>query len=550
MAAHLGRYELGPEIGRGNMAVVHRAFDGRLQRQLALKILHPEFARDKRYRREFLTEAHAAGRLSHPGIMTIHDVGESDGRPFMAMELLEGRTLQQKLEEEGPLPAAEVLVIGIQLAEALDYAHEKGVIHRDVKADNIVVTGRDGRVKLTDFGIARLRQARSTAEPTDESIVGTPNYMAPEQVRGEAVDGRADLYALGVLMYRLFSGRLPFARRSTRDTLQAILRERPARLKPRDPETPAALRSVIGVLMSRAPADRYRTGAELAADLREILRDLEADQRLAPRVPLSIRWPVALGIAVALTLLVGTVAVHYHQRSVMTGLMFDFGRSMSAIIANEAAEDMLLGDYVAVQAMVQDMQGNRQMAYLRLVDRDGTVVVSSETDERGRAAESLFQGETLAERDGGERVARYEAGASERFLFQAPVVYQDRRIGSLALGVETEALQSALGTGLVAMGALAVTTLMAVLLGAYVLSRRLRLPLRVLGNALDRLAAGERGHRIRLRRRDEFGELFARYNLMAESLEASENAGAAGRKQERAGEAGSGEGTRRLPRDR
>lgn len=522
MGQRLGRYELGPEIGRGNMAVVHRAFDTRLQRQLALKILHPEYARDVRRRREFLTEAHAAGRLSHPGIMTIHDVGESGGRPFMAMELLEGRTLQKKLEEDGPLPVREVLDIGIQLADALDYAHRQGVIHRDVKADNIVMTGQGSRVKLTDFGIARLRQSRPTGPETDPSIVGTPNYMAPEQIRGDRIDERADLYALGVLLYRLLSGRLPFARKRTRDTLKAILTERPAPLRPRDRDTPSTLIAVIWTLMARSPADRYGSGAELADDLREILRDLEAEASTAVRIPLSVRWPAILGLAVAVTLLVGTVAVHYHQRSVMTGLMFDFGDSMADMVASETAEDLLLGDEIALQAVVEDMQANEQMAYLRVMDRDDRVIASSVPSERDRAAAELFQGETLRETDAGQRIARYQDGEAERFLFQSPIRYREREIGSVALGVSTTSLESALGTGLIAMGLLAATTLMAVLLGAYVMARRLRLPVRVLVRAMDRLAAGHRGHRIRLQRRDEFGELFTRYNLMAESLEATE----------------------------
>lgn len=523
MGTKLGRYELGPEIGRGNMAVVHRAFDTRLQRQLALKILHPEYARDVRRRREFLTEAHAAGRLSHPGIMTIHDVGESGGRPFMAMELLEGRTLQKKLEEDGPLPVRGVLDIGIQLADALDYAHRQGVIHRDVKADNIVMTGQGNRVKLTDFGIARLRQSRSRGPETDPSIVGTPNYMAPEQVRGDPIDQRADLYALGVLLYRLLSGRLPFARKRTRDTLNAILTERPAPLRPRDRNTPPTLIMVIRTLMARSAVDRYGSGAEVADDLREILKDLEAEAPTGVRVPLSVRWPAILGLAVAVTLLVGTVAVHFHQRSVMTGLMFEFGDSMADMVATETAEDLLLGDEIALQAVVEDMQANEQMAYLRVMDRDGRVIASSVPEERERAAAELFQGETLRETEAGQRIARYQDGESERFLFQSPIHYRDREIGSLALGISTRPLESALGTGLIAMGLLAVTTLMAVLLGAYVLARRLRMPVKVLARAMDRLAAGQRGHRIRLQRRDEFGELFTRYNLMAESLEATES---------------------------
>ncbi|MCP1727046.1 serine/threonine-protein kinase [Natronospira proteinivora] len=520
MALNLGRYELGPEIGRGNMAVVHRAFDPRLQRQLAVKILHAEFSGEKRHRRAFLAEAHAAGRLSHPGITTIHDVGESNGKPFMAMELLEGATLQQRLDSEGPLSAREVVDIGIQLAEALDYAHRAGVVHRDVKAENVVMTGQAMGVKLTDFGIARLLQEGAEEGEAVSAVVGTPNYMAPEQIRDEAVDGRADLYALGVLLYRLLSGRLPFARGTTRATLDAILNKRAPRLRSRDEQTPDALISIVETLMSRLPVDRYQTGAELAEDLRQVQLEMDSQKRQAGwGMPISVKWPAALGLMVALILVLGATAVYYHQRAVMTQLVFDYGGSMAEVIATESAEDLLLGDAVAVQAMVEDMQRNQQMVYLRLSDHNGRVMASTEADERGELASNLFTGEILARGEGEQQVGRYRDDGAERFLFQSPVIYQDRVIGGLALGISARPLSGALRTSLVAMGALMVATILTVLLGAYVLSRRLKLPLRVLGSGLDRVAAGDYSYRIRMRRRDEFGEAFARYNLMTESLQ-------------------------------
>ncbi len=521
MASKLGRYELGPEIGRGSMAVVYRAFDERLQRPVALKMLKEEYASSDRYRREFLSEAHAAGRLSHAGIVTIHDVGESGGKPFMTMELLQGETLQQRVEREGPLPVSHLLDIGVQLAEALDYAHRNGVIHRDVKADNVMILDDDSRVKLADFGIARLRQAGGQAAMDEGEVVGTPNYMAPEQVRGEAVDGRSDLYSLGVLLYRLSSGRLPFARRTTRATLEAILKGKSARLRPGDPETPAALVSIITTLMSRLPSDRYQSGAELAADLRDIQAELMSRPGRRWRIPLSVRWPVALGLSVALTLVVGSFAVYQHQRAAMTSLVFEYGGSMADVIATESAEDLLLGDHIALQAMVSDMQRNRQMAYLRLSDHRGEVVASSEEGELGESVGELQRGKTELRDEDGRRVAFYREGEAERYLFEAPILFRDRVVGELALGISARPLANTLRTSVMAMAVLMLATLLTVLLAAYVLSRRLRILLRVLGSAMDRLAGGHPEHRIHLRRRDEFGELFARFNLMAETLEAT-----------------------------
>lgn len=516
----IGRYELGEEIGRGNMAVVYRAFDPRLQREVAIKLLQPEFARDEHYREDFLTEAHAAGRLAHPGIVVIYDVGEFQGTPFIAMELLEGDTLQQRVERQGPLSAGEAVEIAVQLARALDYAHGKGVMHRDVTADNVMLAGEGRRPKLTDFGIAKLRQPGPGGGTKDDKIVGTPNYMAPEQVSGGPVDGRTDLYALGVLTYFMLSGRLPYARDDAGASLEDILHGPARKLRPRDARTPSALIELIGTLMAKAPADRYQSGAELADDLVQIQREMESMSRGRWRLPLSVRWPAAMGLLVAGTLVVGSALVYHQQRTAMTELVFDYGSTMVESIAAEAAEDLLLGDHVAVQAMVIDMQRNRQMAYLRIADRQGTVIASSERSEVGEQQRDLVSGETLAEREGLGRVARYRDGEAERFLFEAPVVYRDQRIGELALGISSAPLGNALQVSLLAMASLMVVTVLTVLAGTWVLSWRLRIPLRLLGHGLDRVAEGELDHRIRIHRRDELGELFARYNMMLEALDA------------------------------
>lgn len=543
----IGRYELGRRIGRGNMASVYRAFDPWLQREVAIKLLRTGFARETRFRRDFLTEAHAAGRLSHPGIVTIHDVGETNGTPFIAMELLEGRTLQERVARDGPLSADETVEVAMRLAWALDYAHSKGVVHRDVKADNVVLAG-DGQPKLTDFGIARLRQPDSRLDPTEETIVGTPNYMAPEQISGGAVDGRTDLYALGVVMYYALSGRLPFASDTTVATLDSIVHDPAPTLRPRDPRTPSALVELVHTLMAKSPADRYQTGAELADELAQIQRELESVNRGRWRMPLSVRWPAAMGLAVAATLVIGATIVYQQQRAAMTELVFDYGASMVDTITAEAAEDLLLGDHVAVQAMVLDMQQNRQMAYLRIADRSGTVIASSRPDEVGKSQPDLLAGETLVEREGLGRVARYSDGEAKHFLFQAPVVYRDQRIGELALGISSAPLNNAMNVSLLAMASLMVATVLTVLVGTWILSWRLRIPLRLLGRGLDKAANGELDHRIRIHRRDEFGDLFARYNLMVESLAHPPRASArpaAGDEAGRGGERSSG-GTRRL----
>jgi len=519
-ASNLGRYELAEEIGRGAMAVVHRAFDPKLRRDIAIKILRPEFARVESRRRFFLTEAHAAGRLSHAGIVTVHDVGEDDGRPFMAMELLSGPTLQQILDRDGSLPVTDVVDIGLQLAEALDYAHRRGVIHRDIKPDNIVRMAEGQGVKLTDFGIARLRQPGGAAVDDDAGqVVGTPNFMAPEQIRGYAIDGRADLYALGVVMFVLLDGRLPFERDTVRDTLTAILQERPPDIRPRDENTPDALVDMIRTLMDKDPEARYASGAELAQELRQVARELETHGKRRLRIPLQVRWPLTMAAAVGLAMVVAGAAMHWHQRAAMTGVVVDYGTTLAQNIATEAAENLLLDDRLAIQATIEDMERNRHMAYLRIADRDGRVVASTTDGEVGRPSPApAAEADRL--RAGPEMDVFREAGAAgERFLFVTPVTYGNRRVGELAMAVPDTPLANALRTTRVALALLVLATLLTVLLAAYILARRLRLPVRVLANALDQVRRGRLSYRIRLPRRDEFGTLFAAYNRMAEALQ-------------------------------
>lgn len=520
MSRHLGRYELAEEIGRGAMAIVHRAYDPRLQRDIAIKILRPEVASDEARREYFLTEAHAAGRLSHAGIVTVHDVGEADGSPFMAMELLAGPTLQGILDRYGRLPVTDVVDIGLQLAEALDYAHRRGVVHRDIKPDNIVRMHEGQGVKLTDFGIARLRQADGLP-PVDqrEEVIGTPNFMAPEQIRGEDVDGRADLYALGVVMYTLIGGQLPFDRDEVRDTLAAILEESPPPLRGGDDATPPALVDMIRTLMAKDPAARYATGAELAQDLRQVARELETRDQSRVRMPLHIRWPLIMSAAVGVIMILAGVAVHWHQRVAMTGVVLDYGTTLAQNLATETAEDILLGDAAAIQATVADMERNRHMAYMRIADRDGRVVASTNTDEVGTNS-SARQGdaELLVENAGGH-VFRQTRSDGDRFLFVTPVTYSGQRVGELAMAVPDTPLVDALRTTQIALAALVVATLLTVLLAAYVVARRLGLPVRVLTNALDQVRRGRLAYRIRLSRSDEFALLFSAYNRMAEALQ-------------------------------
>jgi serine/threonine protein kinase len=207
-----GRYQIVSEVGKGSMGVVYKAHDPQIDRPLALKVLRPDRITSEEFVRRFLKEAQAIGRLSHANIVTVYDVGQDHGTIFIAMELLTGKTLKDAMAER-KLTAQEIIHIGVQVAEALDYAHRKGIVHRDIKPSNIILTS-DGPTKLTDFGIARIEDPAAHQQTQAGEILGTPVYMSPEQVMGRPVDGRSDLYSLGVILYsQRFSARLSRRRR-------------------------------------------------------------------------------------------------------------------------------------------------------------------------------------------------------------------------------------------------------------------------------------------------------------------------------------------------
>ena len=279
----LGTYRIERPLGRGGMGAVFLAYDTTLRRPVALKVVDQAAADSETSRSRLLREARSAAALNHPNICTIHEVGHASGTAFIAMEYVEGRSLREYLDERGALPSADALRYAIQTADALAYAHEHGVVHRDLKAANIMVSA-DGRLKVVDFGLARREDAFVADATTLASAVpsgapaGTPYAMAPEQVRGEAADARTDVWALGVLLYELVTGTKPFVASTVPELFSAILKEPP---RPWPSGVKMALRPVIERCLEKDPARRYQ-------DAREVRLVLETIQ--AGSVPVWSTW--------------------------------------------------------------------------------------------------------------------------------------------------------------------------------------------------------------------------------------------------------------------
>jgi serine/threonine-protein kinase len=267
----LGRYRIERELGRGAMGRVFLAYDTEIQRRVAIKTIHAfealPAADRKQARERFLREARAAGRLLHPGIVTIFDVGEADGVPYLAMEYIEGTTLDTFCREGDLLPPSAVAALLAHAAEALAFAHARGVIHRDVKPANLMRVGT-AAVKVMDFGLAKSAATKVTH---DGALFGTPNYMSPEQVRGETLDGRSDLFSLGVVLYEMLVGAKPFAGDSVSSVLYRIVHEAPRDLGPELARVPPPLAAVVTRALSKHREGRFADGFDFAVSLRRAI---------------------------------------------------------------------------------------------------------------------------------------------------------------------------------------------------------------------------------------------------------------------------------------
>ena len=266
-----GRYEILGELGRGAMGVVYRARDPQIDRLVALKTVSlqgQEPERDEEFRQRFFVEAQAAGRLHHPGIVAIFDAGEDPEthNPYIVLEYVAGESLSRILSREKKLPPAKALRLAEEIATALDYAHAQGVVHRDIKPANILITA-DGHAKIADLGIAKLNLAQFTLPG---HVLGTPAYMAPEQLSGEGVDGRSDLFSLGVILYAMVTGHSPFHGNSATTVCFKVVNREPIPASALDLELPRALDTVISRAIAKDPNARYQRGSDLAADLQRL----------------------------------------------------------------------------------------------------------------------------------------------------------------------------------------------------------------------------------------------------------------------------------------
>jgi serine/threonine-protein kinase len=276
----IGRYKILGELGRGAMGVVYKAEDPALDRVVALKTISLAVADGRKdYEKRFMLEAKAAGKLTHPNIVTIFDFGEEDDLAYMAMELLEGTELRARMRE-GTIPAAESVDIALQVAEGLAFAHEHGIVHRDVKPGNIMLLER-GPVKIMDFGIARMRHADH--KTSAGMVLGTPRYMSPEQITGQPVDQRSDIFSLGVVLHEMLTGGSLFAGQDVDQIAHNVNYLEHAPPSRSNPDVPQMLDFVVARALKKDPAVRYQDAYEMCADLRDALAEMRSRAKPSKR---------------------------------------------------------------------------------------------------------------------------------------------------------------------------------------------------------------------------------------------------------------------------
>ncbi len=306
----LGKYKIIEEVGRGSFAAVYKAVDTTLDRTVALKCLAPHLLWDPTFVQRFQREAKVAANLDHPNIVTIYEVSQIEGVYFIAMQFLEGRTLSQILEAEGPLPVSRVQAIIEQIASALDYAHARGFVHRDVKPSNVIVAD-DGWATLTDFGL--VKAGERTELSTTGVVFGTPEYMSPEQVEGEKeLDARSDIYSLGVMVYEMLTGKVPFGGTTPLSIMRGHADKPPPRPSKINPAVSPAVEAVLLKALAKKREKRYRSAGEMAAALRQAVSGAVVEAKRVPPLPPvparpALPWKWVAGFGVAAVVVVGLI---------------------------------------------------------------------------------------------------------------------------------------------------------------------------------------------------------------------------------------------------
>jgi len=522
----VGRYLIQSRLGRGGMATVYKAHDPQINRSVAIKFLHASLAEDAEFHARFLREARAAGGLSHPNIVVVHDVGEIEGRPYMAMELVDGVPLADQLDKGKPLSIRDAVLVGLQLARALDYAHAHGIVHRDIKPGNILLLADGRTVKVTDFGIAHMDDGAGPQHTQVGAVMGTPQYMSPEQTRGEKLDGRSDLFSAGIVLYQMITGERPFKGESLVAVATRIANDPTPPLASKRPDAPASLRRVVERCLAKQPAQRFQSGKELADALLKVLAEMDeaAREKDKPRiVPLRVKWAIAMAAIVAVVMGITAAIITQRQYDALMGQAIEYGSSLARFIARQNAAPALAEEWEVVDVAVQEMMKTGNFERIVVMDPSGVVRASSVGALVGKPYTPAGT-EPLSKLAGGAAAFRYRVANEPILGFEAPATFQAKLVGRVALGIAEKPLTQVAQLSITLMAVLLLVTVAAVALAMYLLANWFAKPIRLVGDSMREIAKGNFTHRIAEKRKDEFGLLFAEFDAMAQALQERDSA--------------------------
>jgi len=522
----IGRYRIDAPIGEGAMAHVYLAHDPSIDRPVAIKILKPEYRTQQDIVERFISESQAAGKLSHPHIVTIFDVGQVDGAPYIAMERLSGRPLDELLTEQGRFPFDHAIRLAIQIAEALSFAHSHGIVHRDVKPSNILVCDGDKTAKLLDFGIARIdgrdgaaRLARTQAG----QVLGTPRYMSPEQALGLPVDERSDLFSLGVMLYEMLTGRVAFNGTGLATLAVQIAQEDPIPIEREIPDCPKGVRFIVAKLLAKKPDQRFSDAQQLALALR---RELDSAQAVmdAPRRGLALRYklPLLLAGAAMVALGLGTGFVIDRQNAAMQDMAITSGSSMTAFVARNAALRLADNaglpaaqqDWAPLQAFAETAATDPNVQKLVIVDGAGTVRAANDLSLLGKHFKAIRDEAATT----GDADPIHISQSATQIRFVQTIHYAGADFGKVDIVMSRAPLNAAEYSTALLLSGLAIFVTMVIAAFGALSASMLGRPLRRLRVAMDDVTSGNVSFRLSHRRNDEIGALFDAMNRMVASI--------------------------------
>ena len=446
MYEKIDKYTVVGPLGEGGMAEVFKVHDPELDCDLALKILKKEFCGNLQYEKRFLHDARALSAIPHPGIATVHNVGKVDERPYMVMELLKASPLEETIESGKALPLMQVLEYGIQLADAIECAHSKGIFHRDIKPDNILMGHDSNQIKLTDFGIASMnnKNPNHTRLTLHGMVVGTPGYMSPEQWMGKRVDGRADLFSIGVVLYALCSGKRPF----DGDTVESLENQtqddtRPS-IRKSVPDLPPGVAKIIDKLLRKEPEKRFQTAGELSQALRqERVKLKEKENGKSRSASVRVRGVAVAALVVLVLSAVGVFIYQSRQSQTLEKIVIDSGVASAKVLAHSVTIDLALNEWQGIKAVLDRFVKGRsfetlqaQLGYLYVLDKNGIVRGAEDAAAMGNAFTPPGSSENEFE-EKGVRVSTLKTGDGRQVLdFNAPILFgkKNREIGSVRMG--------------------------------------------------------------------------------------------------------------------